>query len=74
MAAVKSFTVLHNAVYTVNPHYTIARYNDKIRFSDNLTSAETLSQELIVNQKYAGALLFNTSRDICFGYFLESPH
>ena len=28
--------------------------------------------QLIIN--YAVALLFNTSRNICFGYLLESPH
>ena len=36
-------------ISTVNPHYTDTRYNDKIRYTDNLTSMETLSQKVAVN-------------------------
>ena len=43
---------LHIWVYsTVNPHYTVARYNDKICYADNLTSTETLPQEVTFNLK-----------------------
>ena len=51
--------------FTVNPLYTDTWYNDKIRYTDNLTSMETLSKEVT---------LFDTSSNIRFGYLLELPH
>ena len=55
---------------TVSPLYTETRYNDKNRYNDNLTSTETLSQEVIVNKKIMREhyLVFNTPSNICFGY------
>ena len=58
----------------MNPHYTDTRYNNKICKTDSLTSTETLSQKVQLIRNYAGALLFNTSSNICFGYMLGSPH
>ena len=54
-----------NLPSTVNPHYTDTRYNSKIRYTDNLISMETLSQEVtVIIRNYAGALSFNTSSNI----------
>ena len=42
---------------TVNPHYTNTRYNDKICYTDNLTSTETLSQKVTVNQELCSSII-----------------
>ena len=33
---------LQTNICTVNPHYNDSRYNDKIRYTDNLNNTETL--------------------------------
>ena len=59
-------------ICTVNPLYTDIRYNDKIRLM--IFDYETFAQEIKVNQKLCDNTVFNTSRNICFGYFLELSH
>ena len=58
---------------TGNHYYTDTRYNDKVRYTDNLTrtNENAFSKG---DRNYTVALLFNTSSNICFGYLLESPH
>ena len=58
-------------VTTVNPLYTDTRYNDKIRYTDNLTSTKTLSQEVTVDQNLCRNILFNTSSNILFWIFVK---
>ena len=42
--------------------------------NDNLTSTEPNLKRWQIIRNFAGTLLFNTLRNICFGYLLESPH
>ena len=39
------------AMNTVNPLYTDTRYNDKIRYNDNLNVTKIFAQEVTVNEK-----------------------
>ena len=56
---------------TVNPHYTDTRYGDKIRYTDNLTSIETLCQTETVNQKLCNSIIIQYFKQHIFGYFLK---
>ena len=57
---------------TDNPFYTDIRYNDRIRYDDNLTVTKPLkSCQLVTN--YTRILCLIIKRNICFGYVLESP-
>ena len=59
---------------TDDPLYTDTRYNNKIRYNDNLTAVKKpllKRQHLVTN--YARILYLILSRNICFGYLLELP-
>ena len=54
----------------VYPLYIDTRYNT-IHYNDNLTSmTETFALKVTVNQKLCKNIVFNTSRNVCFGYFV----
>ena len=57
---------------TVNPLYTDTRYNDKIRYNDNLSVTKPLLKKRRLMRNYAKTLQ-ESSSSICFGYFLETP-
>ena len=57
---------------TVNPLYTDTRYNDKIDYND-FDRHETVAQKVTIYQILCKNNLFNNSRNIWFGYVLESP-
>ena len=58
-------------LHTVNPHYTDTRYNDKIRYTDNLTSMETLSQEVIVTPKLCKNIIIQYFKQNMFWIFFR---
>ena len=59
---------------TVNPLYTDTRYNDKIRYIDNLTFTKS-SLEVIIFQKLCKNIAFNTLDMFWIQvYLLESTH
>ena len=55
-------------------YYTDTRYNNKIRYTDNLTSKETLSQEVTVKQKLCRNIIIQYFKKHMFWDLLESPH
>ena len=57
--------------YTVNPHYTDTRYNNKFRYTDNLTSTETLSEEVTVNQKSYRNIIIQYFKQCMFWIFVR---
>ena len=60
-----------NACYTINTLYTDIRYNDKTHHNDILD--ETIPQ-LNIRRNIGDIknIIFNTPRDTCSGYLLES--
>ena len=59
---------------TNNPLYTDTRYNDKIRYDDNLTVTKPSLKRSQLVTNYARILYLILLRNICFGCLLESPH
>ena len=57
---------------TVNPFYTDTRYNDKIRYNDNLNVTKPSLKRWRLMRNYAKTKI-KSSSNICFGYLLESP-
>ena len=58
--------------YTVNLLYTDTRYNDKIRYNDNLNVTKHSLKKLRLMRNYAKHCI-KSSSNICFGYLLVSP-
>ena len=55
--------------HTVNPLYTDTRYNDKIRYNENLNVTKPSLKKRRLMRNYAK----KSSSNIYFGYLLESP-
>ena len=58
--------------YSVNPHYIDTRYNDKIRYTDNLTSTVTLFlSEVTVNHKLCRNIVIQYFKKHMFCIFVR---